>query len=285
MPQLRRIWPVVLGLVCSSVLVASAVPNTVRDQRKGVVATRPCTQENCLPVTACPTGSVVGWNGNTSADEFLPGIDEALAAGGGDEPGLGVDKVPTSKAPPRLKKVFVLGKGDSAIPLRREPGGPLIATVNHALAWVNHSDIHFGLDWYFEEVNADFFCRASALVLPSYFHYRGSRHVHASVLLSKLNYDGLVFLVQLPDSPHKDPLLETWEGPDMVHSSGDLAFAWLLKRGYREFESWGIGGTGYAQFGVSRRYKTPAKFLQNPDVHRAQVQRRMRTYNATWVRH
>lgn len=160
----------------------------------------------------------------------------------------------------------------------------IVATINHALAWVDYSDIHFQLDWYFHEVNLDFFCNAQTLVMPTYFHVGGTKHVHASVLLSELKFKGLVFLVELPDSPSATPFVRRWTGAQRLYSTGDLAFAWLLDQGYRDFESYGIGGTGYADYYVSETYVKPETFRENTDAHVAHIMERIKTHNATWVR-
>ena len=236
---------------------------------------------NTTALSLVPCPAQFGW-GNTT-DGFFPSVQEALDLGAGDVPGLKLNK----RAPnhvPRMKRVVVVGKGGSSIPVQKTHDN-IIVTVNHALAWINYSDIHFQLDWYFHHVRVDFFCRARALVIPTYFHVKGVHFIHASVFLSRLTFTGPVFLVQLPDGP-RDSNIEVWTGKqDMVHSSGDLAFAWMLRHGYRDFESYGIGGSGYADYFVSSRYSTPKRFVQSAAAHHAQIARRFRKYNATWIQH
>jgi hypothetical protein len=181
------------------------------------------------------------------------------------------------------RTVFVIGKGESAKPVEKTDDN-IIVTINHALAFQKYSDIHFHLDWYFETVPPDFFCRAKILVMPTYFHHLGSKHIHASVWLSKLHFDGPIFLIQLPDGP-KDPNIEMWSGSEFIHSSGDFAFAWLLSRGYRRFESYGIGGTKYANYYTSERFIRQPKFVQNTKRHQAHIQERIDKYGATWIKH
>ena len=234
---------------------------------------------NPLNLVECPRFS--GWNGSSSG--YFLHYREALARGAGDYPDVRLDEPVASHTPPRLQKVVVLAKGGSARLITKEPN-TLLVTVNHALAWVNESDIHFGLDYYYHHVYKDFFCRAKALVLPTYFHYTGTRFVHASILLSHLNYSGPVFFVQLQDSPYVDPLIETWTGAERLISSGDLAFAWLLRRGYRVFESYGMGGLSYADFFVSENYTTPSGYIESPAVHDAHIRARMTQYGATWTK-
>ena len=253
-------------------------PDTLRSQPVSATP-KPLACKGNVCRTQCSAS--IGW-GDAKGNGTFPSWKEAVASGGGDVPGISVGT--KLAAPPKLKKVIVIGKGDSSRPVEKTRD-VLIATVNHALAWQNHSDIHFQLDYYFEQVPLDFFCRARALVMPTYFHYEGSKHIHSSVLLSRLNFDGPVFLVQLPDSPVLDPNIQTWSGADMVHSSGDLAFAWMLDQGYREFESYGIGGSAYADYFVSDVYKTPPRFLQSPTAHDKQIRSRMDRYNATWTHH
>ncbi len=189
----------------------------------------------------------------------------------------------TRSTVPKLKKVVIIGKGGTTISAVKTDD-VLIATVNHALAWQNHSDIHFQSDYYFHQVEVDFFCRAQILVMPTYFHVQGRYHVHASVLLDRLRFAGPIFLTELPDGP-SDPRIQTWTGSDAIHSSGDLAFAWLLRQGYREFESFGIGGSDYGRFFVSSKYVHPKAFVQNQKRHTAHIMKRIRAHNATWVQH
>lgn len=184
------------------------------------------------------------------------------------------------------KTVVVIGKGESAKPVQKHRDN-IIVTVNHALGFQNYSDYHFHLDWYFHQVSVDFFCRAKNLVLPTYFHTCSNgrcNFVHASLWLSKLKFTGNIFLVQLPDGPQANNI-EVWTGDDALHSSGDLAFAWMLRRGFRKFESYGIGGNGYANFFISNRYKRPKRFVQNTNVHQNHIRKRIRKYMATWTQH
>ena len=179
--------------------------------------------------------------------------------------------------------VVIIGKGESAKPVQKTPDN-IIVTINHALGFQPYSDIHFHLDWYFEDVPPDFFCRTKALVVPTYFHVCSSscRFVHASLWLSKLKFDGPIFLVQLPDGP-KDNDIEMWSGKRIVQSSGDLSFAWMLARGYRKFESYGIGGDGYANYYISKRYKQRFKLSWSTSASRiGHTQKRINEYGATW---
>jgi hypothetical protein len=250
--------------------------------KKEEVATR---HGKSIPLTRCRAPST--W-GNRTSEQFIPTLTEALKQGGGDVPGLVMNKVAPVHLP-KTKTVIVIGKGESSQPVQKTADN-LIATVNHALAWVNYSDIHFMLDWYFDdstlEVHADFFCRTGALVVPTYFHVLGRYHMHSSVLLSRLRFEGPIYFVQLPDGP-QDPLVEVWKGSrELVHSSGDLAFAWLLRRGYRKFESYGIGGVSYTdKFYVAPRFKFPKRFVQNTAGHVNHIAARLQRHNATWVRH
>jgi hypothetical protein len=188
----------------------------------------------------------------------------------------------------KQKTVIIIGKGESAKPVTKTKEN-VIVTVNHALAFQNYSDLHVHLDWYFNHVPPDFFCRAKALLVPTYFHvnapFRPGHFVHASLWLSKLKFEGPIFLVQLPDGP-KDPAVAMWSGKDFAHSSGDMAFAWMLKQGYRKFESYGIGGQGYTNLYISNLEKKLGKrFTQNAAIHTAHIKERFVKYKATWVQH
>jgi hypothetical protein len=183
--------------------------------------------------------------------------------------------------------VIIIGKGGSAKPVKKTPDN-VIVTINHALGFQEYADIHFHLDWYFDVVPTDFFCRAKALVMPTYFHYCGLNGkqkcllVHASLWLSKLRFDGPIFLVQLPDGPI-DPDIEMWSGKETAITSGDLAFAWMLARGYRNFESYGFGGNRYANYYISGRYRVPQVFTHSYQYK--YIRLRIKNYAAEWKQH
>ena len=281
----RRYTVVVLVLLCVGALFFRSCGREPVHVQHFVGHDAPLQHEDPLVckgnVCRMQCSASIGW-GNAVGNGTFPSWADAVAVGGGDVPGISIGTKLTG--PPKLKTVVVIGKGTTSRPVEKTPN-VLIVTVNHALAWQNHSDIHFQLDYYFEQVPLDFFCRARALVMPTYFHYQGSKHIHASVLLSRLNYDGPVFLVQLPDSPVIDPKIRTWSGSEAVHSSGDLAFAWMLDQGYRQFESYGIGGSGYADYYVSDAYEAPPRFVQSAAAHDKQIRTRMDRYGASWTRH
>ena len=176
--------------------------------------------------------------------------------------------------------VIVVGKGTSAKPVKKTDD-TIIVTVNQNLAFQNYSDIHYQLDWYFETVPREFFCRAKALVVPTYFHTVGDTHIHSSLLLSKLKFKGPIFIVQLPDGPII-PNVEMWSGGEALHSSGDLAFAWMVNRGYKRFLSYGFGGTGYANY-FQYKYKVPHRFVQNTFKHQDQIRKRFVKRGADWI--
>ena len=182
--------------------------------------------------------------------------------------------------PEKARTVIILGKGTSAKPVKKTDDN-IIVTVNQNLAFQDYSDIHFQLDWYFETVPRDFFCRAKALVVPTYFHTVGDTHIHSSLLLSKLNFKGPIFIVQLPDGPII-PNIEMWSGAEALHSSGDLAFAWMLNRGYKRFISYGFGGTGYANY-FQYKYKVPSRFVQETFRHQDQIRKRFVKRSADWI--
>lgn len=184
-----------------------------------------------------------------------------------------------------IQKVIIIGKGDSAKPVEKTKEN-IIVTVNHAIALVGYTDIHFHLDWYFETLKPDLLCRTKVLVMPTYLHYKGTKFVHASLWLSKLKFSGTIFLVQLPDGPINNDI-EMWSGKNRVFTSGDMAFAWLLKRGYRNFESYGIGGKGYAHYKYSDRYvKDPQDKFAGDDVYYTNhIRERIQKFGATWKQH
>lgn len=184
-----------------------------------------------------------------------------------------------------IQKVIIIGKGDSAKPVEKTKEN-IIVTVNHAIALVGYTDIHFHLDWYFENLKPNLLCRTKVLVMPTYLHYKGTKFVHASLWLSKLKFSGTIFLVQLPDGPINNDI-EMWSGKNRVFTSGDMAFAWLLKRGYRNFESYGIGGKGYAHYKYSDRYvKDPQDKFAGDDVYYTNhIRERIQKFGATWKQH
>lgn len=240
------------------------------------LVSRRSSDESVIGYDLIPCLSSFGYRNKTSG--FFPTYKEA----GGARLTSGTKM---TGVVPHLKTVLVVGKGESSISTRKTDD-VLIATVNHALAWQNYSDIHFQNDYYFHEVEVDFFCRARILVVPTYFHVEGRYHVHASVLLDHLRFSGPIFLVELPDGP-PDALkkIQSFRGAEITHSSGDLAFAWLLRQGYRRFESYGIGGSGYSKFYVNQAFSMPNRFVQNQKVHTAHIRKRISAHNATWIQH
>jgi hypothetical protein len=242
--------------------------------------------EKVFTRTRCSEPHVSSW-GNFDADRNFLSYQAALKLKTGDFPDIRPGKASAVHVP-RLQTVYIIGKGPTMKTVAKNSKN-LIVTLNHAVLMQEHVDIHFQTDYLFEDFPSGVFSKVSVLVFPTYFHLcrwkdKKCSFVHSSLLLRNFSFPGPIFLFQLPDMGPLDPNVEVWNSPRLV-SSGDLAFAWLLKRGYRDFVSYGIGGTGYTPEFVPSR--TNAQIAGHAKVLKKQmknIRQRISAYNATWRR-